>query len=228
MQLKPIALGATAIALAVLLLRPRSGSAQVYTGGAPLGALRALGADNAALRVAAIAWDEFGRAGLDPRIKIGLTAIGWHETRLTPIRSAAGLRDDELGGSWGPWQVSSTFATGAGRQTGPASLRTDEEGIRDQARTAIAFARHAGLTQRALQREEVGAVTGELATSWGAGHSRTLQGVLDSPLNAALGGRLDSATLRAALNAEALGDVGEMAARRILTARELAGSEARS
>jgi hypothetical protein len=52
--------------------------------------------------------------------------------------------------------------------------------------------------------------------------------VLDSPLNAALGGRLDSATLRAALNADALGDVGKMAARRILTARELAGSEARS
>jgi hypothetical protein len=47
--------------------------------------------------------------------------------------------------------------------------------------------------------------------------------VLASPLNAALAGRIDSATLRAALAARSLGQVGAMVARRILTAREIAG-----
>jgi hypothetical protein len=225
MRLKLLGLGLGALMLGALLLRPRASAAQAYTGGAPLGPLRALGANNAALRVAAIAWDEWSRAGLDPRVKIALTAIGWHETRLQSIRSAAGLRDDQLGGSWGPWQVAASTARALGRPTGPASLGSEEAAIRDQARTAIAFAKYAGLLDRALRREEVGAITGELATSWGAGHSRDLQWVLDSPLNTALGGRLDSTTLRAALAGGTLGPVGALVARRILTARELAGSE---
>lgn len=222
MRLKTLAIGLGLAALG-LLLRPRSSAAQVYTGGAPLGPLRALGANDAAQRVAAIAWDEWARAGLDPRARIALTAIGWHETRLQPIRSAAGLRDDELGGSWGPWQVAASTARQLGRPTGPGTLRTDDEGIRDQARTALAFARYSGLLDRALRRGEVGTIAGELATSWGAGHSRDLQWVLDSPLNAALRGRLDSETLRAALAGGTLGPVGALVARRILTARELAG-----
>lgn len=219
-----IAAALAGLAGLALLLRPRSASARVAAD-FPAAQLAELGANAQAIQVGRWAWDEWTRAGLDPRAKIGLLAIGWHETRLKPLRSAAGLRDDELGGSWGPWQVASQTARVLGRPTGPATLGTDEASIRDQARTALAFANYAGLLRRALTRNEEGGVTGELATSWGAGHSRDLEWVLNSPLNAALRRQYDSETLRAALAGGTLGPVGELVAKRILTARHLAGRD---
>ncbi len=83
-----------------LALRPRTASAAGFASDFPAARLAELGANAQAIQVGRWAWDEWTRAGLDPRAKIGLVAIGWHETRLKPLRSAAGLRDDELGGSW--------------------------------------------------------------------------------------------------------------------------------
>jgi hypothetical protein len=221
---RPILL-ALAVGVAAVALWPRRASASVSASSSiPLDALARLGADAGARRVAEIAWQTWEAEGIPPAARIALLAIGWHETRLDPtLRSAAGLRDDALGGSWGAWQVAARTAAALGRPSGAASLGNSDDAIREQARTAAAFARYSNLLARALRRApDVGAIAGELATAWGAGHSRDLAWVLGSPLNAALGGRIDSPTLRAALAAKSLGQVGAMVARRILTARDLA------
>jgi hypothetical protein len=222
---RPILL-ALAVGVAAVALWPRRASASVSApSSVPVDALARLGADARARRVASIAWDTWAAEGIPPIARVGLLAIGWHETRLNPtLRSAAGLRDDALGGSWGAWQVAARTAAALGRPSGAATLGDSDEAIREQARTAAAFARYSGLLARALRRSpDAGAVAGELATAWGAGHSRDLAWVLASPLNASLSGRIDSAALRAALAAGSLGQVGAMVARRILTAREIAG-----
>lgn len=223
MKAAALALG---LAAAAVLLLPRRSSASTSTSASAAAAEQAvarLGASARGRRVARIAWETWEREGLPTVARWALLAIAWHETKLDPtLRSAAGLRDDALGGSWGAWQVAARTAAALGRPAGPSTVGDSDAIIAEQARTAAAFARYAGLLERALRRApDVGGVVGELATSWGAGHSRTLDWVLASPLNAALGGRIDSPTLRAALAAGTLGQVGALVARRILTAREL-------
>ena len=228
MKAAALALG---LAAAAVLMWPRRSSASTSTSASASTAEQAvarLGADARGRRVARIAWDTWEREGVPPIARWALLAIAWHETALNPtLRSAAGLRDDSLGGSWGAWQVAARTAAALGRPAGPSTVGDSDAIIAEQARTAAAFARYAGLLDRALRRApDVGGVVGELATSWGAGHSRTLDWGLAAPLNAALGGRIDSPTLRAALAANQLGAIGAMVARRILTARELVDAPA--
>ena len=220
MRMPLLLLAAGALALMVL---PRRAAGSTATSSRIVDAVARLGGDARAQRVARIAWDTWEAERIPVPARVALTAIGWHETRLNPtLRSAAGLRDDALGGSWGAWQIAARTAASLGRPSGPSTIGDSDAAIREQARTAAAFARYAGLLDRAMRRApDVGGVAGELATSWGAGHSRTLEWVLAAPLNASLHGSIDSPTLRTALASGSLGSIGEMVARRILTAREL-------
>jgi hypothetical protein len=129
---RPILL-ALAVGVAAVALWPRRASASVSApSSVPVDALARLGADARARRVASIAWDTWAAEGIPPIARVGLLAIGWHETRLNPsLRSAAGLRDDALGGSWGAWQVAARTAAALGRPSGAATLGDSDEAIRD-------------------------------------------------------------------------------------------------
>lgn len=190
-----------ALAFPVAALARGGGVGGGRRGRFPGEALQRLGFSASQIQVAAWAWDEACALSPVPDEPLILLAIAARETGFRPdVRSAAGLRDDEFGGSFTMYQIgapslrSRPGGLDAVSVAGPDDV---ERAVREQTRAALDFIKANNLRARAERdgkgSAEPGAYAcGEYATVWGFGGSKSLAWVLEQPRSVRAGGRLPS------------------------------------